>query len=177
MTSKTHQTQRPQFIPVSQIPQTIKSQTQAPQSPVSSIVKGNCSENSFFNGHECVCEVGYGFTGRKCVVLSISQPIPIFINPKVKSVNYIQNNSEPSSNNQNTQPSAPQQSVEPIHQRPLSVIPSNTSPGMCPSHAYDNGLGTCVCQSGYFYSNSQCILGTPCGSGSTRQADGSCKCD
>ena len=48
---------------------------------------------------------------------------------------------------------------------------------MCPSNAYDNGLGTCVCQNGYFFQNKVCVLGKPCETGSTRQADGSCKCN
>ena len=38
-------------------------------------------------------------------------------------------------------------------------------------------MGTCVCQKGYFFQNKVCVLGEPCATGSTRQADGSCKCD
>ena len=38
-----------------------------------------CPDNSFFNGYECACEVGYGYINGACVALSVSQPIPIVI--------------------------------------------------------------------------------------------------
>lgn len=53
----------------------------------------------------------------------------------------------------------------------------STGSVVCPANSYDNGLGTCVCSTGYYFDGSQCLSGAPCPSGSTRQADGSCKCN
>ena len=39
----------------------------------------SCAENAFFNGHECVCEVGYVFVDGKCVVPTIPVAVPIMI--------------------------------------------------------------------------------------------------
>ena len=54
---------------------------------------------------------------------------------------------------------------------------TNSSSVTCPLNSYDNGLSTCVCNTGYYFSGQGCIQGTPCPANSTRQADGSCKCD
>lgn len=39
-----------------------------------------CSENAFFNGFECVCEVGYGYINGKCSALNIVLATPVVIN-------------------------------------------------------------------------------------------------
>lgn len=46
----------------------------------------------------------------------------------------------------------------------------------CPANSYNNGLGTCVCKTGFYFDGTSCVGGTPCPSGSDRQADGTCKC-
>jgi hypothetical protein len=148
-----------------------------------------CPPNSFFNGYECTCEVGYSFVSGKCVAISISTPIPVIINnqgnsgqPSTPSTP-TSNGTSPSNNGNiqtntqnNSQTSNTSNQGGSTSDNQTTTIP-NYSPVVCGSNSYDNGLGTCVCQSGFFFSNYACVAGTPCAAGSTRQADGSCKCD
>lgn len=61
--------------------------------------------------------------------------------------------------------------------QPTQTFHRPSTPISCPANSYDNGLGTCVCSTGFYFDGQQCNQGTPCPSGSTRQSDGSCKCD
>ena len=65
-----------------QTAQSASQTTGSQSSQTTQTASGKCPDNSFFNGYECVCEVGYGFIGGKCIALSIIQPIPIIIKPQ-----------------------------------------------------------------------------------------------
>jgi len=47
----------------------------------------------------------------------------------------------------------------------------------CQANSFDNGLGYCVCNQGYYLSGGVCVAGTPCPANSTRQSNGSCVCN
>lgn len=61
--------------------------------------------------------------------------------------------------------------------QPISRNTPQPVSNKCPPFSHNNGLGVCVCQSGYFYAEEKCMEGTPCQASSTRQADGSCQCN
>lgn len=134
-----------------------------------------CPANAFFNGNECVCEVGFGYINGQCTALTIGSAIPVIINPKSSdktAASTSTTSTTSSSTSTITVTPAPSPAVVPPKQ-----TYTNTGSISCPSSSYDNGLGTCVCNSGYYFSAQGCIQGTPCPANSTRQADGSCKCD
>ena len=88
-------------------------QTSAQSSTQSSQASsGKCPDNSFFNGYECVCEVGYGYIGGKCIALSIIQPIPVIIKTQTTSSNQgsSMTNSNQGSQTQTTQTQSQTQS-------------------------------------------------------------------
>jgi hypothetical protein len=49
----------------------------------------------------------------------------------------------------------------------------------CPANSYDNGLGTCICDLGFYKDTKtqSCVKGTPCPPSSTRNINGTCTCD
>ena len=48
----------------------------------------------------------------------------------------------------------------------------------CGANSYDNGLGFCVCNTGFYKAtNGSCVSGTPCPPSSSRNAQGFCICD
>lgn len=48
----------------------------------------------------------------------------------------------------------------------------------CGANSYDNGLGFCVCNSGFYKAtNGSCLAGTPCPPSSSRNEKGECVCD
>lgn len=134
--------------------------------------------------------------------MTISQPIPVVINmghPAAPSTNTAGSASSTASSNTqtahtqstssssttststastsaaSTSSSSSSSASSPVIPRP--AVSQSSSSISCPANAYDNGLGTCVCSSGFYFDGKQCTQGTPCPSGSTRQADGTCKCD
>ena len=151
----------------------------------SSAVSG-CPDNSFFNGYECTCEVGYGSIGGNCVALSIANAVPIIINipgTTQTSSTHTSSTQTSSTHTSSTQTSSTQTSS--TQSTPISTqtttattttYPRTTSSVSCPANAYDNGLGTCVCSAGYYYLNQICTQGSPCEVGNTRQSDGTCAC-
>ena len=185
-TSSTSSTQTftTQTMPVYTNTSSASSQSSSTQATTQAASTGRCPSNSFFNGYECVCEVGYGYIGGQCVALSIIQPIPVIIKTQntgsTTSSSGTQTSTQGSSSQTTTSGSSSSsstQSTQTTTTQTTTVNRNNVIPANCPSNAYDNGLGTCVCQSGYYFMNSACVQGTPCGAGSTRQADGSCACN
>jgi hypothetical protein len=48
----------------------------------------------------------------------------------------------------------------------------------CGANSYDNGLGFCVCNSGFYKAtNGSCVAGSACPPSSTRNSQGTCVCD
>ena len=50
-----------------------------PKTPTVTVVSKDCPENSYFNGNECVCEVGYVFMEGECKVPNIAVSIPVIV--------------------------------------------------------------------------------------------------
>jgi hypothetical protein len=38
-----------------------------------------CTQNAFWNGNECVCEIGYIWTNGKCQVINVPRSVPVII--------------------------------------------------------------------------------------------------
>lgn len=121
--------------------------------------------------------------------LAISQPIPVIINmgtPTTPSTTTSTSSASSSSSSSSqkstvsittTTPSSSTGSSAAPTTQPTNIIPKSSTPISCPANSYDNGLGTCVCSTGFYFDGQQCTQGTPCPAGSTRQSDGTCKCD
>jgi len=215
-------------------------------SSVQPIVNTNCPLNAYYNGNECVCNVGYAFISGRCQKLTIAPTVPLVINyptnnqptisttPTTTSSSSSQQSassssssgsssssssssssgsgsSSSSSSSSGSSSSSPLIVVNPcdgqneifdgktcicasgcsrvngictqvdniiIVPTPLPV-PSGSGSGsiQCQENSFDNGLGYCVCNNGYYLSSGVCVKGTPCQANSTRQADGTCKCN
>ena len=145
-----------------------------------------CPTGAFFNGNECVCDVGYGYVNGQCLAYS-AIPIPVIINlpqtvattttTQTTSTVTVSNpttgtNNVSTSSNTNTNTVTSNANSNSITQTSISA-----SSGPCPANSFNNGLGTCVCNTGYYFSNNACLQGTPCPANSTRTADGSCQCN
>jgi hypothetical protein len=67
-------------VPVQPVQPTIPSQPATPIQPtvpISAPIK--CPDNAFYNGNECVCDVGFIFVKGKCQVPAIPSAIPSYI--------------------------------------------------------------------------------------------------
>ena len=107
-----------------------------------------------------------------------SAAIPVVINPSnPTSTSSTSTSSSTSSSASSSSTQATSSTSSSSTQGPAQVQQKPSGSVSCPSNSYDNGLGTCVCNSGYYYSAQGCIQGSPCPANSTRQTDGSCKCD
>jgi len=130
-----------------------------------------CPPNASPKGNECACNWGYAYINGQCTAWSVGPTAtPVVINPSTPA----NTPAAPSSSVSNATIVTPAATPTPT---PVQPVPSSSGSVSCPSNSYDNGLGTCVCNSGYYFSNQGCIQGSPCPSNSTRQADGSCKCN
>lgn len=137
-----------------QVTSTSSQQSTASSSQAPAPTKIECPKNSFFNGFECACEVGYGYINGACVALNINQPIPIIIKskgtqptqPTHTSTTQTSSTQTTSTQTSSTQTTSTQtSSTQTTSTQTTPVRPQNTSPVTCPSNSYDNGLGTCVC--------------------------------
>lgn len=140
----------------------------------------SCPYNAYYNGNECVCEVGFVWLKEKCQVPAVPSFTPTTINPPP---------SQPSTSS-NTTSGAPSGTNQPISiSNQTQTTPSNPSPSQpqqnpssvssvtCGSNSYNNGLGICVCSQGFYLQNGQCVSGSPCSANSHRNTDGTCVCD
>lgn len=196
----------------SQTSQPVTTQTSTTQTTTAQVSQpsGGCFANSYWNGNECVCEVGFVFVNGKCETPNIAVSIPVIVTfpgarkgcntttsvPVVSNQCSGQNevwngsacvcssgfvrvngvcatsNPTPSTPTTPTTPTTPSTPTTPT----TPTTPSNPGSVSCGANSYDNGLGVCVCNAGFYKSGNDCVQGTPCGVNSVRRADGSCQC-
>lgn len=150
----------------------------------------SCPPNAFFNGDECVCDVGFVWMTGKCQAPVIQTSIPtIILNPNKPptpaassaATPLIPSQPQPQPQAQPiSQPASPSPSPQPSSSTNLPQPQSPTyqaNSANCGPNSYNNGLGICVCNQGCYFLNNACVAGTPCSANSHRAADGSCVCD
>ena len=140
--------------------------------------KVSCPPNAVFNGVDCSCDIGYAYINGQCTAISAISaiPVPVVVNPSSSSSSSSSSSGSSVSPVVNPTP-ATTASNSTSSSSSAVVTPRPTGSVNCPPNSYDNGLGTCVCNSGFYFSAQGCLQGSPCPSNSTRQADGTCKCD
>ena len=115
----------------------------------------SCPTNAQLVNGECACNIGYVYLAGKCQLA-----VPVAATPI------------------NT-PVVPPTPADPIvtptpTPTPIPRVPSS---GSCGANSYDNGLGICVCSTGFYFNNGACSAGAACGVNSRRNSDGSCSCE
>jgi hypothetical protein len=167
----------------------------------------SCPVNAFFNGNECVCDVGFVYLKGKCQAPNLPVTVPIIIAyPDQKPCNTTTSASSSSSasasstatssstaaststsTSTTTSTSAPASSSPAASASNSSSSSSsstqNSSPvsgsssSTCGPNSYNNGLGVCVCNQGSYFSNNACVVGVQCGANSQLASNGSCACN
>jgi hypothetical protein len=107
--------------------------------------------NTFFNGYECVCFVGYIYSNGKCILPQIINIITV-PTPTSFTVN-----------------STSQCPVNTYSNGTACICVANyylvnnvcTQRPICPTNAQDNGLGACICNNGYTMINNVCQAVSP----------------
>ena len=153
--------------------------------PVS--VPVSCAVNAFFNGNECVCDVGFVFVNNRCQAPNLPVTVPIIIAyPDQRVCN--NTNTIPAANTPNNQPpNTPASGTNRTNNNSSTTTtntttnsssrpPSSNSSINCGPNSFNNGLGVCVCNAGFFFENNSCVAGIQCGANS-RAVNGSCVCD
>ena len=155
----------------------------------------SCPENAFYNGNECVCDVGYVFLKGKCQVPSIPTTVPVIIaypgqapcntttpapapTPAPTPSNPISN---PAPTPAPVPSPTPVPNPTPINNPPTPTpnptpTPAPTPSSNCGANSFDNGLRVCVCSQGFYLSNNVCIAGVACGANQVRDSTGRCVC-
>jgi hypothetical protein len=144
----------------------------------------SCPANAFYNGNECVCDVGFVWVSNRCQAPVIPTSIPtIILNPGQQFTPAPTPAPKPTIILSNTTsiPNPPQSQppvVQPSQPAPQLIYPQNpTNSASCGPNSYNNGLGICVCNQGCYLLNNSCVVGTQCNANSHRAADGTCACD
>lgn len=122
--------------------------------------------NTFYNGNECVCNVGYVFTSGKCLPpqnTSIINPISPIFYPIPSIIN----------KTQTCQANAVFNGTACVCIANFHLINSNCM--QCPANSQWTG-STCACNLGYTLSNSACILKMSCPANSQDNGLGICIC-
>ena len=143
----------------------------------------DCPDNSFFNGVECVCEVGYAFINGQCQLLKMqvkTTKVTTTTTTTTTTVHQVGHEGQTSTGATTSQPAQPQpQSPVPCPDGYVRVngnCQMNT-PAQCAANSHDNGLGTCVCNDGFYFSNNVCVAGAPCPANSRRVSADKCECN
>lgn len=149
----------------------------SPSSTSSSVMfKPICPANAYFVGNSCACNAGYVYINGACQLpatpaVPVALPLPSTTSSSSSSSSTTSSSSTSSTSSSSSSPASSNSSSS-------SQTPSTYSSSIsCGANSYDNGLGICVCNSGYFFSNGACVVGAPCVVNSHRNADGSCSCD
>lgn len=149
----------------------------------SSLPPRSCPTNAFFNGNECVCDVGYVWITGKCQAPVIPASIPTLILNPNKPLPSPPSPSSPSSSTVAviSSPAAIAES-SPVQSPPIVIVDpaplqSSGNSAACGPNSYNNGLGICVCNQGCYFLNNACVPGIPCSANSYRASNGSCVCE
>lgn len=114
----------------------------------------------YYNGSACVCIPGFSMINSNCVQDSSQNP-----------------NNPPANCGSNSYFSNGVCICISGHILVSGNCVFNNLGGSCQTNSFNNGLGFCVCSTGFYNSSNQCIQGSPCSPNSTRQANGTCVCD
>ena len=150
----------------------------------------DCPDNSFHNGVECVCEVGYAFISGRCQLLKMQiKTTKVTTTTTTTTTTVHQMGHDNSSSSGSSSTGTTSQPAQPSQPQPLSPVPcpagyvrvngncQMNTPAQCPANAHDNGLGTCVCNEGFYFSNNVCVAGAPCPANSRRVSADKCQCN
>jgi len=203
-------------VPVQPVQPTIPAAPIQPTVPISAPI--NCPDNAFYNGNECVCDVGFIFVKGKCQVPAIPSAIPSYIafpskpcndtpvatpnqqtsssssTPAVTSTTSSTSSTSSTASTASTSTSSTSSTSSSTTTTPSvstgtgSTSSSSTSSGAssssssssssvsCGANSFNNGLGVCICNQGFYFNNGACIAGAACGANSERSSTGACVC-
>lgn len=162
--------------------------------------------NSYWSGYRCVCRVGFVFSSGICVASSLTGGYVFRPAEFIYKLSLLYRNQPAQCSNPNEVYNGescvcspgytknPQGVCQPI--APPTNCSANSqliggqcvcNPGYvangsvcivkpCPANSYSNGLGDCICVTGYYMFNGSCVAGKPCKINSQRNAAGQCVC-
>ena len=138
-----------------------------------------CPVNAFDNGYECVCEIGYGYIMGRCTPLS-NYPGIVVTNSTTTTVTTTTTTVIKKHPTHPTVPTVPTKPL-PVPSCPVGFQRINGNcikvELQCPPGSHSDGVGSCVCETGYYMKDGQCVKQEPCPSHQIQKADGSCGCD
>ena len=140
-----------------------------------------CIENAYHNGLECRCDIGYAYIMGKCQALHVSTTPAHTTNSSSSGSTSTSGSSTSGSTSSTGSTSTTTQPMTPAP-CPSGYVRINgncvlNTPTSCPANAHDNGLGTCVCNDGYFFKDGKCTQGAPCQANAQRDNSGNCVCN